>query len=81
MQDVMTLSEDQQTGHVRTAEAQAEVFWWAFQALPQDAQWAIRERLLAQTETFSPTLAMELESWQVAGREALQTFEAMLDEA
>jgi hypothetical protein len=29
----------------RVFDAQAEVFWLAFQALPRPAQWVVRERL------------------------------------
>jgi hypothetical protein len=63
----------------REVEAQAETFWTAFQALPPEVQWVVRERL-ARAETVSPTLADELERWQSAGSEALMTFEAMLDD-
>jgi hypothetical protein len=47
----------------REVEAQAETFWTAFQALPPEVQWVVRERL-ARAEMVSPALAAELESWQ-----------------
>ena len=62
-----------------SAQAQAEVFWLAFQALPPEAQWVVREQL-TRWEVPSPELAAELESWQAAASEALTTFEAMLDD-
>ena len=62
-----------------TAQAQAEVFWLAFQALSSEAQWVVREQL-TQWKAPSPELAVELESWQAAAGEALATFEAMLDD-
>jgi len=62
-----------------TAQAQAEVFWLAFQALSSEAQWVVREQL-TQWKAPSPELAVELESWQAAASEALATFEAMLDD-
>ena len=62
-----------------TAQAQAEVFWLAFQALSPEAQWAVCEQL-TQWEAPSPELAVELESWQAAASEALATFEALLDD-
>jgi hypothetical protein len=80
MQDVTMVNEKQQIEYAHAAEAQAEIFWWAFQALPREAQWAVRRRLLDQAEALSAALAIELESWQAAGSEALQTFEAMLDD-
>ena len=48
-----------------TAQAQAEVFWLAFQALSSEAQWVVREQL-TQWKAPSPELAVELESWQAA---------------
>jgi len=62
-----------------TAQAQAEIFWLAFQALSPEAQWAVREQL-TQWEAPAPELAAELESWQAAASEALATFEAALDD-
>ena len=62
------------------SEAQAEVFWMAFQALPADAKLVVRQRLLVETE-MSPDLAIELQSWQSAAAEALMNFEELLHEA
>lgn len=59
----------------RVFDAQAEVFWLAFQALPRPAQWVVRERL-ALAEVFGFELARELASWQIAASEALLSFEA-----
>jgi len=66
-------------GDLRASEAQAEVFWLAFQALPEAAQQSVRRRLLPESE-FPPVLVTELESWQAAAAEALMDFEAMIDE-
>ena len=62
-----------------TAQAQAEIFWLAFQALSPEAQWIVREQL-TQWEAPGPELAAELESWQAAASEALATFETILDD-
>ncbi len=77
--NVVSTARQSQTGTLSTSEAQAEVFWLAFQALPEDAQQAVRKRLLSELE-FPPALAVELESWQAAAAEALMNFEALLDE-
>jgi hypothetical protein len=63
----------------RVFDAQAEVFWLAFQALPRPAQWVVRERL-ALAEVFGFELARELASWQTAASEALLSFEATLND-
>lgn len=63
----------------RTYDAQAEVFWLAFQALPPRTRQIVRERLL-QVAPFGAELAQELASWQAAASEALWSFEAMLDD-
>ncbi len=63
----------------RVFDAQAEIFWLAFQALPRPAQRVVRERL-ALTEVFGFELARELESWQAAASEALLSFEATLND-
>lgn len=67
------------TKALSTPEAQAEVFWLAFQALPEDAQVVIRQRLLVGSE-MSPDLAIELQSWQAAAAEALMDFETSIYE-
>jgi hypothetical protein len=58
------------TDKLQKIEAQAEVFLLAFQALPREAQWVVREWLV-RVEPLSSELASELESWQAAGSEAL----------
>lgn len=63
----------------RTYDAQAEVFWLAFQALPPRTRQIVRDRLL-QVVPFGAELAQELASWQAAANEALWSFEAMLDD-
>ena len=60
-------------------EAQAEVFWLAFQALPEDARLVVRQRLLVGPE-MPPDLAIELQSWQAAAAEALMDFETSIYE-
>lgn len=67
-------------GLASVSEAQAEVFWMAFQALPADAKLVVRQRLLVGTE-MPPDLAIELQSWQTAAAEALMNFEELLHEA
>ena len=62
------------------SEAQAEVFWLAFQALSAPAQQAVRKRLIFSQE-MPQELAIELESWQAAAAEALLVFETQLHEA
>ena len=62
------------------ADAQVEVFWLAFQALPKEAQFSVRQRLLALPD-MPEELTAELESWQAAASEALLNFKAMLREA
>jgi mRNA-degrading endonuclease toxin of MazEF toxin-antitoxin module len=59
------------------AEAQAEIFWLAFQSLPSAVQQAVRRRLDAPP-AMPLELAVELESWQAAAAEALADFEATL---
>jgi hypothetical protein len=78
MTAISTARQDR-AGALSAAEAQAEVFWLAFQALPEAAQQAVRKRLLPASE-FPPLLVAELESWQAAAAEALMNFEAMIDE-
>jgi len=68
------------SGTLSVLEAQTEVFWLAFQALPKETQLAVRQRLL-HTQDIPDELAMELESWQAAAAEALMNFEALLHEA
>lgn len=63
----------------RAYDAQAEVFWLAFQALPPRTRQIVRDRLL-QAAPFGSELAQELASWQAAANEALWSFEAMLDD-
>ena len=62
------------------AEAQAEIFWLAFQSLQPAAQQAVRRRL-DSPPTLPLELAVELESWQAAAAEALADFEAAMHEA
>jgi hypothetical protein len=62
------------------AEAQAEIFWLAFQSLQRAAQQAVRRRL-DSPPTLPSELAVELESWQAAAAEALADFEAAMQEA
>lgn len=76
---IVSTARQRRTGVFSAAEAQAEVFWLAFQTLPEAAQQAVRKRLLPEPE-FPPELVAELESWQVAAAEALMNFEAMIDE-
>ncbi len=61
------------------AEAQAEIFWLAFQSLPSAAQQAVRRRL-SPSQAMPLELAVELESWQAASAEALADFEAAIHE-
>ncbi len=61
------------------AQAQAEVYWLAFQSLPLEAQLILRERVLG-SESYSPELGAELASWQAAASEALFDFEGLLDD-
>jgi len=68
------------SGTLSILEAQTEVFWLAFQALPKETQLAVRQRLL-HAQDIPDELAMELESWQAAAAEALMNFEALLHEA
>jgi hypothetical protein len=63
----------------RVYDAQAEVFWLAFQTLPPPTKQLVRERL-TRVDPFSFELARELASWQAAANEALLSFEAMLDD-
>ena len=76
---VVSTARQRRTEVLSTPEAQAEVFWLAFQALPEAAQQAVCKRLLPDPE-FPPMLAAELESWQAAAAEAMLNFEAMIDE-
>jgi len=76
---VVSTARQRKTGVLSSSEAQAEVFWLAFQALPEAAQQAVRKRLLPEPE-LPPVLVTELESWQAAAAEALMNFEAMIDE-
>lgn len=75
----VSIARQDRAGALSPSEAQAEVFWLAFQALPEAAQQAVRKRLLLEQE-LPPALAAELESWQAAAAEALMDFEAMIDE-
>ncbi|MFN3334773.1 MAG: hypothetical protein ACK47M_19920 [Caldilinea sp.] len=77
MTAISTARQDR-AGALNASEAQAEVFWLAFQALPEAAQQAVRKRLLHDQE-LPPMLVAELESWQAAAAEALMDFEAMFD--
>jgi hypothetical protein len=75
----MDLNEEKGVISTPLPNAQAEVFWLAFQALPADAQQIVRERLL-RAEEMPPDLAVGLESWQAASSEALMNFEGMVRE-
>jgi len=75
----MDLNEEKGVISTPLPNAQAEVFWLAFQALPADAQQIVRERLL-RAEEMPRDLAVELESWQAASSEALMSFEDMVRE-
>ena len=73
-------TQESQIGALSVPEAQAEVFWLAFQSLPDDVQRTVRQRLL-HAEEMPEALATELASWQAAVAEALMNFEALLYEA
>lgn len=77
--NVVSTVQQSQAGALSVSDAQAEVFWLAFQALPEDAQQAVRKRLLPGPE-LPPELAAELESWQAAAAEALMNFETLIYE-
>jgi len=79
MMTAVSIARQDKAGALSASEAQAEVFWLAFQALPEAAQQAVRKRLLPEQE-LPPALVAELESWQAAAVEALMDFEAMIDE-
>jgi len=61
-------------------QAQAEVYWLAFQALPFDAQLILRERVM-WPELHDSGLATELASWQAAASETLRDFEELYRQA
>ena len=63
----------------RVAEAQAEVYLLAFQALSPEAKELVREQIL-RVKNIPPDLAAELESWSTAASEALFEFEATVCE-
>jgi hypothetical protein len=75
METIVTNREDIPPG----VQAQAEVYWLAFQSLPLDAQLILRERVM-WTELHDSDLATELASWQAAASEALRDFEDLLDD-
>ena len=74
------VAQENRTGTLRVSDAQVEIFWLAFQALPVEAQFSIRQRLLSLPD-MPEELTAELESWQAAATEALMNFEALLYEA
>ena len=77
--NILLETQENGSGTLRISEAQTEVFWLAFHALPKDAQLAVRQRLL-HAQGVPEELAVELESWQVAAAEALMNFEEFLHE-
>jgi len=72
--------QENRSGALSVSEAQTEVFWLAFQALPKATQLAIRQRILV-AEEMPDALATELENCQVATSEALMNFDVLLHEA
>lgn len=78
--NALATTPENQTETLHIADAQVEVFWLAFQALPKEAQFSVRQRLLALPDV-PEELTAELESWQAAASEALLNFETLLHEA
>jgi hypothetical protein len=77
--NAILMAQQHRTEALSASEAQAEIFWLAFQSLPADTQQAVRKRLLLEPE-LPDDLAAELQSWQAAATEALIDFEASLNE-
>ena len=73
--DIIPDVQENRLAFLSSPEAQVEVFWLAFQALPEASRLAVRARLL-YGEEMTPELATELASWQAAAAEALMNFEA-----